>query len=144
MTEERKQISSEIGKRNKGRKLGKQSDELIKKRTSKLKGRISPNKGNKMSEESKTQISEKIKGKVFDKDILEKATKAKYRKIYQYDLDYNFIKEWESIKSITQEIKVDRHTISRACKTQTKAKGFYWLYAVEVEKEKALPHSKAN
>lgn len=49
------------------------------------------------------------------------------KKVYQYDLDMNFIKEWGSIREASESIGVDASNISKCCNGHAKTcKGFIW------------------
>ena len=51
------------------------------------------------------------------------------KKINQFDLDGNFIKEWDSIYDITNAFKIDRHIITKCCTFKCKsACGYIWRY----------------
>ena len=51
------------------------------------------------------------------------------KKVYQYDLDYNFIKEWESIKDATISIGGTFGNITSVCKGRSKSyRNFIWRY----------------
>jgi len=78
-----------------------------------LKGKNSPNYGKKASPEALINLSK---------------SRTMY-KVCQYDLEGNFIKEWENIKSINLDIKITFNTISKACIGLVyKAYGFLWRY----------------
>lgn len=58
------------------------------------------------------------------------AAKAKARKVKQYDLNGNFIREWESAIEAERQIGVSRATIGRCCKGDFKTAGKYiWKYS---------------
>lgn len=51
--------------------------------------------------------------------------------VLQYDLEGNFIKEWNSIKEASIKLKIDLATICNVCKNNGKAKtagGYKWKY----------------
>lgn len=87
------------------------------------------------SEKSKKKISKSLKGKY----ISEKHKQSK--KILQYDLDMNFIKEWFCGMDIERELKIGHSFVSRVCRgTKMKdrkgklyiprtAGGFIWRYS---------------
>ncbi len=51
------------------------------------------------------------------------------KKILQYDLQGNFIKEWESIKEAGKQLKVNATCIGLCCKEKrNKAGGYIWRY----------------
>ena len=51
-------------------------------------------------------------------------------KINQYDLNNNFIKQFDSINDAAKEHNIDRSSIGKCCKEIHKtASGFKWKYA---------------
>lgn len=51
------------------------------------------------------------------------------KKVYQYDLCGNFIKEWKSTREVARFFNIDNIRISRCCRNLTKsALGFKWQY----------------
>lgn len=55
----------------------------------------------------------------------------KSKRIVQYDLLGNFIKEWESAKEIQRKLKINNSNVIQNCKGNVKsAGGFVWRYAV--------------
>lgn len=62
---------------------------------------------------------------------------------YQYDLDGNLIKEWDSVKQAGEALGINRPSISNCLKGRYKsAGGFIWRYSVEevspVKKTKSI------
>lgn len=56
--------------------------------------------------------------------------KKKRKKVKQYDLQNNFIKEWESINEAEKELKICHINIVKVCKGERiTAGGFKWKYA---------------
>lgn len=59
--------------------------------------------------------------------------KLKYincKKINQYDINNNFIKQWNSIIEIQRELKIPNQNISKVCQHKRKtAGGYIWEYA---------------
>ena len=50
-------------------------------------------------------------------------------KIIQYDLQSNFIKEWESMKNASEKLDICRTNISECCRNLRKtAGGYIWKY----------------
>lgn len=50
-------------------------------------------------------------------------------KINQYDLNMNFIRNWDSVKQICQELFLDQASISKCCNGKLKTVGgFIWKY----------------
>ena len=84
------------------------------------------NTGKKASEETRKKLSEAKKGKF----IGGKSVKA--RKILQYDLDGNLIKEWDSLKDIERALNVSYTCIWQVCNGKRKqVKGYAWKYKDE-------------
>jgi len=57
------------------------------------------------------------------------------KKIYCYDLDGNFIKEYDSLSDAERDTKIDNSNISRAAKTNGRTKEFIWSYEYQDKKE---------
>lgn len=111
-----------------------------------LKGRPSPLKGKKMSEEARKKMSESAKGKVFSIETRKKISEAnsgrpqseehkrkkaesKKRPVAQYDKENNFIKEWKSALDAEQGCGVSRCHIATVCKGKRQSAGGYiWRY----------------
>lgn len=54
---------------------------------------------------------------------------SKYKKIIQYSIFGNFIKVWDSMKSIEQDLGIKIHNINDCCKQITKTSGnFIWRF----------------
>ena len=54
----------------------------------------------------------------------------KYKKINQYDLEGNFIKQWNSMKEAGEKLNICRQDISMCCRgLRKKAYNFVWRYA---------------
>lgn len=52
------------------------------------------------------------------------------KKVNQYDLQGNFIKQWNSFYEITKELGFNRHLISNCCNNRSKkSHGYIWRYA---------------
>ena len=66
----------------------------------------------------------------FDKDYIAKKKKRKNCKtVYQYDLDGNFIKEWESLIQIEEKLGYSKNNLSHCCLGKTpSAYGYIWSY----------------
>lgn len=55
--------------------------------------------------------------------------------IMQYDLKFNFVKEWDSIKQVEEKLKIDHSNISKCCKGKRKQCGGYiWKYKQKMMK----------
>lgn len=54
------------------------------------------------------------------------------KKIYQFDLDGKFLKEWDSISDVSRALGIPVAHLVRVCKGQRKTtRGFIWKYARE-------------
>lgn len=111
----------------------KQPRELVEKRAEKIRGIARP-------EEVKKKISESNKGKQKTeehcKNISKKITELQGKPVYQYDLEGNFIKEWESGASAAKFYNVDRTSLYRCCQGKfKKSAGFVWKYKKDVLNE---------
>lgn len=117
--------------------------EQTRKKISKSSKGISKNKGRKFTEEHKLLISinklgtkqnrtkiRKDKGhkSVYSQIRLENLKKAKCKPVAQYDLEGNFIKNWNSGKEAANALNIYQPNINLACKTKGKYKGFKWEF----------------
>lgn len=51
------------------------------------------------------------------------------KKVYQYDLQGNFIKEWDSASDIWKKTKISQGNVSSCCRGERKTAGGYeWSY----------------
>ena len=58
--------------------------------------------------------------------------KPSYKKIFQFDLNNNFIKEWEYMKLASEQLKINYGDIVQCCKGRRKTAGGYkWRYVNE-------------
>jgi len=66
------------------------------------------------------------------KSITHKINQKNSKKVYQYDLYGNFIKEWKSTREVARFFNIDNNTISRCCRNLKKsALGYKWQYHKE-------------
>lgn len=62
-----------------------------------------------------------------------KVAKKRSKSIIQYDLNNNFIKEWESIREIERKLGIWHSRISKCCRNITNnVDGYVWKYKSEV------------
>jgi group I intron endonuclease len=82
-----------------------------------------------------------------DKDLsknLRKSNTVK-KEVIQYDLNGNFVKKWESIYSISRELKIRPFQIREVCNGNRKtAKGFIWKYPGDTDLSKNLKSKKSE
>lgn len=77
-------------------------------------------------------VTEKQKecGRKYAKINFELSTKKIQKKVRQYDLNNNFIKEWDCMNEAERQLKICNGKISACCKgKRNKAGGFKWRYA---------------
>lgn len=109
------------------------------KRSEETKKKISNcKKGNKncvgrfMSNETRQKISNANKGRKLTKEQKENISKMlkNKKKVRQYDMQGNFIKEYQSLAQAERETGIFSQNIGKVCKNNQKyAKGFLWRYA---------------
>jgi hypothetical protein len=96
---------------------------------SQIQKRNQSRKGYIHSEETKLKISNSHKGKKPSKEHLEKLQKGKIlansKPILQYDLEENFIKEWQSATVAAKEINLHPTSIRHCVQGKTKTSGGY-------------------
>ena len=118
----------------------KQSEETIRKRVEKLKGENNPNYGKPITKEQRKKISDSKSGKnnhMYGKHLDEETKKKikesqNMRKVVQYDLQGNIVKNWNSISDASRELGIARANISACCRNKRKiAGGFAWKYYEE-------------
>ena len=107
--------------------------------------------GKKFSDEWKHNISlSKLgsKNPMYGKHLSEKAKqlrKEKAKNILQYDLNGNFIKEWECVGDIKKKYNISESSIYTCCENKAKsAYGFIWKYKNGDIEEKIEPYRKNN
>lgn len=122
-SEETKRRISEGAKGKKRSEYTKQK--LRKPKTEQHKQNISKAKQN-ISEETKRKISEAKKGKTPNRDYKTWA-KQQQKPILQYDLNENFIKEWEGVKAAALYLGCDPTTITANLRGITK-KGYGYIW----------------
>ena len=111
-----KEAIKKISNARKGKHL---SDETKEKLSKAHKGQIPWNTGKCLSDEHRKKISEKNKGKVA----------VNRRKVSKYDLNGNFVKEYDCILNAIKE-NPKASNISAVCKGERKQSGgFVWKYA---------------
>lgn len=107
------------------------NNKLTKKKMSESqKGERNPMYNKNHSVEAKQKIAEKAKGKKQSKETIEKRVKKISKKVYQYTLDNQLVKVWESAREAGRN-GFDSPTIINCCnnKKNTKThKGYNWSY----------------
>lgn len=119
-----------IGNKIKGKPRSKETKqkiaEALKGTTKPFKGRVSPNKGNKYSDEVREGISKNRKGHKMSIETKQLMSKSQWKayKISQYTKDGEFIKIWDSITQAQKAIGGDIGSCVRG--NQKTAGGFVW------------------
>lgn len=110
-SEETKKKLSEIGKK----KIGNKNPMYGKKQTKETREKIgNANRGRKLTQKQKEHLSNISKNK---------------KKVNQYDLNGNFIKQYECLKKAEKETGILSQNIGEVCRGQQKhAKGYLWRY----------------
>lgn len=63
---------------------------------------------------------------------LHKLKEKTYKKVVQLDMNYNFIKTWESVKLIVNNLNMKYDNIMECCRGEIKSSGGYrWIYETE-------------
>lgn len=121
--EHREAISTKNKVNLKGRKLSDEHIESIRK------SRI----GITLSKETKDKIRLKAmgrdKGKVLSKDTKLKIGLASSKEVYQYSLDGNFIRKFESCSEVERILNINKSSVASCCRFKRKSAGGYkWYY----------------
>jgi group I intron endonuclease len=106
----------------KGRKKKKMCKESRMKISMSLRGKPGRNTGNKHSQETKNKISESKKGTI----------PHNIKKIKQYDMDGNFIKEWNSSHEAAEKLNLSQGNIVTVASKSGRRKstgGFKWEWS---------------
>jgi len=84
------------------------------------------------SEESKVKQSKSLKGKCkhnLGKNWIHNTNSKTLKPILQYDLEGNFIKEWSSIKKASEQLQINKRSITNNLTNISKsAFGYIWKY----------------
>lgn len=85
--------------------------------------------GRRWSDEYKEMFRQSKLGKKQSKIQIENAAKGKHKTILQFDLNGNFLKEWESTKLAAKELNLNAPNICNNLKGKTKYCGkFIWKF----------------
>jgi group I intron endonuclease len=85
----------------------------------------------KYSKEHKEAISKGLRNKPKSQQHKDKLRKCKFKTVYQYDLEDNFIKEWESPIIAAKALNFDAGNIANCARGKSKLKtykNFKWKY----------------
>lgn len=126
----------------KGGEGGNFGKEINKKISEKLKGRVFSEKTlklmsdsakkRKISDEGRKLLSDSRKGQknsMFGKSQSKHCIESKFKPVFQYSLDGVFIKEWGSLKEVSEYLLINRNTIRMVCNGERKSAGGYkWKF----------------
>lgn len=154
----KKKVSSSTKQKLREINLGKkQSEETIRKRVEKLKGQKrnketkkilskmkmgnkNPMFGKTISEEQKEAIRQANYDREYGEKLRNKISKANSKKVVQLDMNDNFIKIWNSMTEVENELGINNGDISSVCKgrishgyKRKSAGGFKWKYLEDYE-----------
>ena len=126
---------------NGGISFGCRSDNTKQKISKSTSGKNNPNYGKKVSQEVRDKISHSLKyngnsnkGTHFTQEHKDKISKALSRKLYQYSLSGEFIKEYNSTMDVERLLGFEHQCVGRVCNGKRKsAYGYVWAWADELE-----------
>ena len=127
-------------------KMSEETKEKMRRNHPRLSGEKHCWYGKHLSLEHRKKIGESNKGKIFSKEHKRKISEShanvkginhpRIKKIIQYDTDGNFIKVWDYVKQITNELGIDNSSVIKVCRGKLKSAGGYrWKYADDVNSE---------
>lgn len=125
------EYKNKISKALTGIKRSKETKKKLSEYAKKRIGSKNPMYGKSHSEESKQKMRKKALGRKLSDDTKKKISQNSLikRKVNQYDLKGNFIKQYESLKQAEKETGVLSQNIGEVCRGQQKyAKGYLWRY----------------
>lgn len=93
-------------------------------------------KGKKQSVVTINKRVAKLKEYLKEESYRKQFGKAFKKEVYQYDKNWNFISQYESVTKASKILGVNRSSICKAIKgtTNKTCKGFYWTYTKKLEK----------
>lgn len=119
-------IRNKIRDKNKGRKVSDKTKDLMKKNR---KDTNAHGWGHSPNKQSRKLVSMKIQGIKRSNESKLKMAKQKEKKVYQYDLEGNLLKEWNSAKEINHQLKYNFGNIGAVCHFRVlTAMGFFWSF----------------
>jgi hypothetical protein len=87
------------------------------------------NLGLKHTDESRRNMSLAHLGHKHTPESRKKISESQYKTVYQFDLQGNFIKKYDSLLNAENETRIPRQAISGCCRKITKsAKGYFWSF----------------
>ena len=86
------------------------------------------NRGRKMSDSMKNKLSIANKGKKLSEKHISIISETHSKKVYQYDLQGNFIKEWKKVREAAEFYNFCEDSISQAARKERMSTNFLWSY----------------
>ena len=121
---------------------GTMSPEILKIISNKNKGHLSYNKGVPCKESTKEKIRQKRKLQIITEETKSKlriAHSKRMKQVFQCDLQWNLIKEWNSVREPSDELNITYQSIQSVCHGRMKTTGgFIWIFKSEIEKNPNL------
>jgi hypothetical protein len=115
-------VNKKISEKLKGRKFGENTLELMSESAKKR----------KLTDEGRKSLSIHRKGSnnpMFGRTQSKHCIESKHKPVTQYSLSGDFIKEWESLKKVSEYLCINRNTIRMVCNNQRKSAGGYiWKF----------------
>lgn len=116
-----------------GSQLGsKRNDEFKRKCSERMLGKVAWNKGLKLPKHS-IELSEKrsraLTGRIVSQETVDKIKNKVSKRIIQYDIEGNFIKEWESLKEVSKKLPCSHSKLSEYINGKSNIKtfkGYIW------------------
>ena len=86
------------------------------------------NRGRKMSDLMKKKLSIANKGKKLSEKHINIISEIHSKKVYQYDLQGNFMKEWKKVREAAEFYNFCEDSISQAARKERMSANFLWSY----------------
>lgn len=140
-SEETKQKLREINKGENNPMFGKTHTETVKEQHSlRVSGSNHPMFGKKHSEETIQKIKDKRNAAVNQEEMSKKSAEFNSKKVLQFTLEGDFIKEFNSIKEAAQELNLTESSIGRRCRGIVKNPSKF-IFKFKEEKDKIMVNS---
>ena len=140
-TEETKDRLREINKEENNPMYGKHHTEVVKEQHSlRVSGSNHPMFGKKHNQETIQKIKDKRNAAVNQAKMSKKSAEFNSKKILQFTLEGEFIKEFKSIKEAAQELNLSESLIGKTCRGLVKTPSKF-VFKFKEEKDKVMVNS---
>lgn len=96
------------------------------------------------SDSTKKKMSDSAKGRVFKQGTRQKLADSKKKPVYQYDLNGNFIREFDCAIQAADTLEINRGNLCSCCRNVVKsAGGYFWSYEM-IENPKLIQEHLKN